>query len=66
MARKSIEKFRKQPESDPVEIMEMELVDYTYPKGGTGICPQCGGKMTGTGLDWTCEGCDLTLKGPVF
>jgi tRNA(Ile2) C34 agmatinyltransferase TiaS len=46
--------------------MEMELTDYTYPKSGTGICPQCGGKMTGVGLDWTCEGCDLLLKGPVF
>ncbi len=66
MTRKSLEKFRKQPEADQVEMVEMELTEYTYPKSGTGICPQCGGKMNGVGLDWTCEGCDLVLKGPVF
>ncbi|AWW27281.1 hypothetical protein ACIZ62_00335 [Acetobacterium carbinolicum] len=66
MSRKTIEKFRKQPETDGVEILEMELTEYTYPKSGIGICPQCGGKMNGVGLDWSCEGCDLKLVGPVF
>lgn len=66
MGRKTIEKFRKQPETDKVEMVEMELTEYSYPKSGTGICPQCGGKMNGHGLDWTCEECDLVLKGPVF
>ena len=66
MSRKTIEKFKKQPEADVVEILEMELTEYVYPKGGTGICPQCGGKMNGVGLAWECEGCDLKLVGPVF
>lgn len=66
MARKTVEKFKKQSESDLVEMVEMELTEYTYPKSGTGICPQCGGKMNGVGLDWTCEECELVLKGPIF
>ena len=66
MSRKTIEKFKKQPETDVVEIVEMELTEYTYPKSGVGICPQWGGKMNGVGLDWECEGCDLKLVGPVF
>ena len=66
MSRKTIEKFKKQPETDVVEIVEMELTEYTYPKSGVGICPQCGGKMNSVGLDWECEGCDLKLVGPVF
>lgn len=66
MSQKTIEKFKKQPESDGVEILEMELTEYVYPKSGTGICPQCGGKMSGVRLDWECESCDLKLVGPIF
>ena len=66
MSRKTIEKFKKQPEANPAEILEMELIEFQYPKSGTGICPECGGKMNGVGLDWECEGCDLKLVGPIF
>lgn len=66
MSRKMIEKFKKQPETDGVEILEMELTEYRYPISGIGICPECGGKMDGIGIDWKCEGCDLKLIGPVF
>ena len=37
MSRKTLEKFKKQPETDVVEIVEMELTEYTYPKSGVGI-----------------------------
>lgn len=66
MARKTIEKFKKQTETDGVEIIEMELTAFVYPKSGTGICPECGGKMNGVALDWECEGCELKLVGPLF
>lgn len=66
MARKTIEKFKKQPETDGVEILEMELISYNYPKGGVGICPECGEKMNGIALDWECEDCQLKLIGPLF
>ncbi|MGV8906781.1 MAG: hypothetical protein ACOH15_09305 [Acetobacterium sp.] len=66
MARKSIEKFKKETEANGVKILEMELTAYVYPKIGTGICPECGGQMNGVGLDWECEGCELKLVGPLF
>jgi tRNA(Ile2) C34 agmatinyltransferase TiaS len=66
MGKNTIEKFKKQPETNGVEILEMELISYQYPKGGEGVCPECGGKMNGIGLDWECEGCDLKLNGPLF
>lgn len=66
MMRKTIEKFKKQPETDGVVLLEMELTSYVYPKGGEGICPECGGTMKGKGLDWECDGCELKLVGPVF
>jgi|LGOV01.1.fsa_nt_gb tRNA(Ile2) C34 agmatinyltransferase TiaS len=65
MAEKRIEKFKKQPEINGEEILEMELISYEFLIGGEGICPECGGKMSGEGIVWKCNGCDLQLMGPI-
>ena len=44
----------------------MEVKDFQFKKGGTGICPKCGGETKAVGHDWTCESCGLKLNGPIF
>ena len=45
---------------------DMEVKDFQFKKGGTGICPKCGGETKAVGHDWTCESCGLKLNGPIF
>ncbi|MEF9918907.1 MAG: hypothetical protein RR310_02065 [Eubacterium sp.] len=67
LGKKPILKFTKVQEADaPTEIVDMELTEFTWPKGGIGICPLCGGKVNGVGKEWACEECDLKLNGPIF
>ncbi|MDD2414687.1 MAG: hypothetical protein PHI94_05895 [Eubacteriaceae bacterium] len=58
-------KFKK-IQDGPDEFIEMQLTEFQWPKGGSGICPVCGAKMIGIGKDWTCEKCGLKLNGPIF
>ena len=69
LGKKPILKFVKvQGEDAPTEFLEMELTEFTWPKGGVGICPVCGDKVNGNGKDWICENeeCGLHLNGPIF
>ncbi|MCH4072998.1 hypothetical protein [Pseudoramibacter sp.] len=50
----------------PDEFVDMEVKDFQFKKGGTGICPKCGGETKAVGHDWTCEKCGLRLNGPIF
>ncbi len=48
------------------EFIEMDLTEFTWPKGGTGICPFCGEKTLGKGKEWSCTACGARLHGPIF
>ena len=50
------------------KFIDMKLTEFTWPKGGTGICPYCGAPVDGTGRDWLCtnEECGAAFYGPIF
>lgn len=58
-------KFKK-VQDGPDEFVDMKVLDFQFKKGGEGVYPNCGGKTTAIGHDWTCESCGLKLNGPIF
>lgn len=65
---KPILKFTDKNSSEKNQYVEINLDEFTWPKGGKGTCPYCGGKLTGVGKDWVCENeeCGAEFFGPIF
>lgn len=68
LGNKPILKFVRSGEENPTEFIDMELPEFTWPKGGKGVCPECGAEVIGVGKEWICqnEECGLKLHGPIF
>jgi len=63
-------KFFKEDENGKVlnDVVEMKLKEFSWPKGGIGVCPACGAEMIGKQKNWECqnEECGLKLNGPIM
>ena len=50
----------------PDTFADITITEYAWPKGGKGVCPECGAELVGIGKDWSCETCGAKYYGPIF